>query len=472
MDQLKDLACERSTLGGVLRYSKDAWIEIGDIVDVNDYTLDLNQDTFKVLKHIFQKDIESKIDIPTIRSAASELKLVHLLDDKNKDYLHKLQNFHVELENIRGFAAKIKRLSVARELFWLCGDLQKDIVQVTGGESLSEILGIVENKVLNYTNSLSANNQSSTVQVSEGLHEWLENAAANPVDIIGVPTGLAYFDQAWGGLRRKAMNVIGARMGVGKTWIGENVLLRIAIKEKIPVLNLDTEMSLDGHWPRILGILAQCNPTIIENGKYSLDNEIKRRVVKAEKLLGEIPYSYQNVSDMSFEEILSYARRWVVRSVGKTNGVTNDAVLLYDYFKVMHAQDINSNMSESQALGFQATSLSNFLMKYDISNLSFAQLNREGNNRTGTDVFADSDKILRFASAAATYHRKTTEEIAESGGPSKGFHKMTIEKTRYGVMPDYGDYININFDTNSGLIKEVGTRNGEINKATGFTMSG
>ncbi len=317
-------------------------------------------------------------------------------------------------------------------------------MKVTGAESLSEIVGVAESRIIDFSNNLSANKNEGIIRITDGIDEWVEYVESNPVDVLGLPIGMPIYDRLTGGIRRKSVSIIAARPGQGKSLLACKAGLNITYKHKFPILYLDSEMNKESHWSRILAIISGATITEVETGKY-VHNEMKRnKVRKAIEMLKKMQFYYINIANCSFEEIMSYARRWVLKDVGRTGGVTNECLMIYDYFKLMDDNDLNK-MSETQRIGFQLMAVNDFAIKYDIGVLAFAQLGRGGD-------IADSDRILRYASSVAIVSPKSQEEIAETG-PMAGNKKLVITKARYG-MDNENDYINIHHERETGRFTE------------------
>jgi len=216
----------------------------------------------------------------------------------------------------------------------------------------------------------------------------------------------------------------------------DNVALYVAKTLKIPILYLDTEMDQQGHFHRIWANLASVSQDDIETGKFSRNSSKMSRVQKSMEEFVDVPYFYKNVAGKPFEEILSIARKWLVKDVGKdSNGKTKDCLLVYDYMKLMTSDALMGNLQEYQIMGFQMTGLHNFSVKHDIPILTAVQLNREGG-------ISQSERIKWLSSGVAVYDRKTDEEIRAS---SLGNMKVSIIKSRYGKCTSFNEYINYTF---------------------------
>ena len=81
-----------------------------------------------------------------------------------------------------------------------------------------------------------------------------------------------------GGLRRKCVDLVAARPKVGKSMFGDAVAMHVASNLNIPVLVLDTEMSKEDHYNRILANLSGVEINKIATGKFS-ENEIDKRKI-------------------------------------------------------------------------------------------------------------------------------------------------------------------------------------------------
>jgi len=178
-------------------------------------------------------------------------------------------------------------------------------------------------------------------------------------------------------------------------------------------------------------------------------------------------YYHQCIGGMPFEDQLSLARRWLAKEVGLNSDHTaKPCVIVYDYIKLMSADNITKNMQEYQALGFMMTGLHNFALRYKIPILAFVQLNRDGIDRESTDVASGSDRILWLCSNFSIYKPKSDEEVAVDG-PQHGNRKLVPLVARHGKGLDPGDYINMMFKGWCGKITEGKTHFQVVRESTG-----
>jgi replicative DNA helicase len=243
----------------------------------------------------------------------------------------------------------------------------------------------------------------------------------------------------------------------GKSVLCDNVALHVSGKLNLPVLVLDTEMSEQDHWNRIWANISGIPINEIKTGDFKKDPMKRAAIVEARDKLASIPYFYINVSGKGFDEILSIARRWVLKEVGfEPTGRTKDCLIIYDYFKLMDSSGLSQNVAEFQAMGFQATKLHNFCVEHDVPCLSFVQLNRDGIEKESADVISQSDRIGWLCTSFTILKEKSIDEIADDG-PRNGNRKLVPVLSRHGPgMTDDG-YICLEMKGELARMREIGT---------------
>jgi len=439
---LADPSAERAVLSGICKYGDEVYLEVADILQETSFTIDSNSIIFKCLKTLCEKHEIKSIDIASIFSVAQDLGVSSVLSRKEEtQHLKAILDFPVNKENVLKFAAKVRKLQIARLLHEQLETAKEKLLSVTGSEPVSNIVSIAEDTVFDFT-SLINDSESNPVCLGDGLADYVQSLIDNPVDQIGIPTGFPVYDQAiGGGLRKSTVNVIAARPKTGKTLLVDNMGLNIA-KLGIPVLNLDTEMTKEDHINRILAMLTETEIANIETGKFANSQDKKKKIDEAIQQLSEMKIFYKSIAGKPFEEQLSLMRRWIVKDVGlEDDGTAKPCVIFYDYLKLMDSQGMSQDLKEYQVLGFMMTSLHNFATRYKVPIMAFIQLNRDGITKESTDTASGSDRIIWLCSNFTIFKRKSDEEIAEDG-PSEGNRKLVPIISRHGGGLDDNDYIN------------------------------
>jgi replicative DNA helicase len=467
---------ELAVLAGICKYGADAYYDVADMLSEKTFNTEPNGLIYRCINKILKEDDTAKIDIALIQSTAHELGVSYLLTKKEEIiHLQLIMDFPIELSNVRKFAAKIRKLEIAKLSHSHLEEAQQKLLEVKGDETVASILGIAEDAIFDFTSLL--NDQSEApVNMGEGTADRLKELAENPVTQMGISTGFKVYDMCiGGGLRDATINVIGARPKIGKTLLADNIGLYIAHTHNIPVLNMDTEMIKMDHESRILANMSEVPIEDIETGQFGKYPNIKEKVLSNAKKLTTIPYYHKSIAGKPFEEQLALMIRWLAKSVGfNPDGTAKRCVIIYDYLKLMDTQGLD-NLAEFQQLGFMMSSLHNFMVRYNIPCLAFMQLNRDGITKEGTDTASGSDRIIWLCSNFTIYKKKSDEEIAEDG-TKHGNRKLVPVVARHGCGLDDGDYINCYMTGKFGRIVEGKTKLELVNKKDddqeGFMIEG
>ena len=244
----------------------------------------------------------------------------------------------------------------------------------------------------------------------------------------------------------------------GKSTFCENVAMNISSRG-IPILVLDTEMTQEDHWNRLLANLSDVPINDIITSKFYKDPNKVKAVRGAAKKIKDLPYHFISVAGKGFDEILSITRRWLMKYVGyDSNGRMNDCVIIYDYMKLMTSTGISDNVAEYQALGFQITQLHNFCVEYDVPCLSFVQLNRDGITREAEDVVSGSDRLIWLCTSFSLLKARTEEEVLEESSIGRGINRRLVPiVSRHGPGPEHGS-IYMRMTGDRAKLEEIGLR--------------
>jgi replicative DNA helicase len=472
---LCDPSSERAVLSCILHYGDKAYLEINDLISENTFTIDSNQFIYSCVKYLFDKEDTKTIDIASIYSAAQNLGLLHILQKKEEaQHLKAIKDFPADIENLKKFASKIKKLEIARSLHKELENAQEKLLDISGSESISSILGIAEDTLLDFGSNLSNDNEPSIL--GKDIESYLDYLIENPIDQMGISSGYPIYDQSiGGGFRKGTINVIAARPKVGKSLWCDNVSLNVAGNLGIPVLNMDTEMNSKDHIHRMLAMMTEIEINNIETGRFSKSPSQYEKIKEASEKLQKMPVYYKSIAGKPFDEQLGLMRRWIHKDVGTNpDGTAKDCLIIYDYLKLMDSNGISQDMKEYQVLGFMMTSLHNFAVKYQLPILAFIQLNRDGISKESTDTASGSDRIIWLCSNFSIFKRKSDEEIAEDGIDS-GNRKLIPLISRHGAGLDDNDYINFNMKGWCAKITEGSTKlelsNSTSKKKDGFIIN-
>lgn len=448
-----DRPTERAVLSGLAQYGKDAFLEIQDIIQIEDFIDQDNKIIWKCLEHAIEN--HDKIDVPTLIASASIIGFYDAINTKNQtEYIRSIFNMPIELDNIRPHAKKLHKLTIIRECQRTHKEAYENLSRLQGEENIDEILSVSESPVFNLINKLNSDRKDAPEQIAKDSEAKIQYLIDNPIEMAGIPTPWKRLNAAiGGGIRNGGVSLFAARPGEGKSTLAKETGIHVAGNIKIPVLMLDTEMILDEQFHRCLAGLSKIPIKQIETGKFGKNENDVIKVKKAAKFLSSIPLKFQSVAGKTFEDILSIIRRWIIKEVGvDENGNTNPCLVIYDYFKLQSASEFESGMQEFQMLGFQIARLTDFCKEYDFPCMSFVQINRDGITKETSDILAQSDRLLWLALAVTIFKSKDDNEMAETG--KFGNMKMIPLKARFGPKLHYGNYINMKMQGDISYIEE------------------
>lgn len=466
---LSDVGAERAVLAGLFSYGLESYVEISDILSHSSFAHQNNQVIYKCIEKILNNDAE--VDLPSILSASEQLNLSGVIKTNQElEYINSLMEFPIKKENVVHFAAQIKKFELARKAKRIANKITKDLDSINGDESVDEIINIIETPITDFLRQDDVGQKPE--KLGDDIDEYLEFLLENKCDQIGLSSGFPRFDAVvGGGLRRKCVDLVSARPGVGKSVFADNVALHNA-RKGIPVLMLDTEMSKEDHLNRVVSNISGVPIEEVSTGKFGDDDEKLIKVKEAMEEIRDIPYTYVSVAGAPFETIMNTIKRWIVQDVGQDEyGRTNDCLVVYDYLKLMSSSSINNNMQEYQALGFQITNLHNLAVKFDFPCLSFVQLNRDGITKESTDAVSGSDRLIWLCTSFSIFKLKSAEELAEDG-PSSGNRKLVTLKARHGAGLMDGNYINMNMIGSHSQLLELRTRDEVRSSPDGDVIEG
>lgn len=451
---LNDVGAERAVIAAILTGGADAMLDIEEILTTNDFYGRHHGRIFTILKHLVHDKSATAFDIPTIIATAKMLGFDQLIGkNKDEEYLASLFSESVGLDNARSLAAVVWKLSTGRQAYQCTRSIQKDLKDLNGSESIEEILKMIEEPVFDFTGKI-VSQDNQLVTIGDNFDEIIGALAADPKDIIGLPTGFQLFDHAiGGGLRPGGITVVGARPKVGKSFYCLNVSYNIA-QTKIPVLYLDTELPQKWQLLRLASLISGVKLDRIETGQFASQPDESSAVYGARQSIQALPLTHYSIAGQSVDNSLSIVRRWLAKYVGfLPNGKAKPCVILYDYLKLMDGGDIRNNLAEYQVLGLLLTKMHNFALQYDIPILATVQVNREGTNKDAGDVISGSDRILWLASSFTLLRKKTPDEMTDDPA-SNGDRVLKVTDTRFGAGMEPGEYINVKSDLSKARMTE------------------
>lgn len=402
---------ERSVLGSVL-LSRDAMIEIAEIVNPEMFYKDTHQDIFEAMKSLYEN--RSPIDVVTVSQWLKKKK--DLKKTGGVAYLTDLVNSVPTAAHVVGYAKIVKDYYIKRQMI-SAGSEMVEMAFDEGAET-EQVLDAAEQSVF----SLSQRNiKRGFVHVKEALNESfdrLDELSKTPGGVRGVPTGVRDLDDALSGMQESNLIILAARPGVGKTALALNIAQYAAVEKKIPVGYFSLEMSNLELVDRMLICQANIDAWKMKTGNLKDEEFVK--LSEAMGILADSPLYVDDTPGISILEMRTKARRLQIEHGLK--------LVVVDYLQLA----VGSGKYENrvQEVGAISQGLKNLARELRVPVLALSQLSRAIEQR-GTKVpqlsdLRESGSIEQDADVVMFLYRENDDNLTD--------HKLNIAKHRNGPL--------------------------------------
>ena len=419
MSSLSSLQVERHCIGGLIQ-SPQVFPEVERFLSEKDFTNKIHQVIFSSIKSFLLSN--KQLDKILLAQEISNLGISFADNINIFDYIESVSFAQITYKATVEACKELVKLRVLRDIDKVCEDIQRH-VQKSVSQDLNRTIVEVDALYGEKTNIL--NDQIEEVSMFDNLWDLAKETSNNPQEEIGISTPYPEFNRLFGGFRNKNLYIIAARAKAGKSnWIDETAY-GISNMHKIPCLILDTELSTREVQFRSMAARTGVNLWYLETGQWSRNKELYEKVNSS---LKDISKNYNvthfAVGNKKIEEILSIARRWYLKKVGRGQ----KCLICFDYLKIV---EFTGNKQEYQLMGDKVDALKKLSEELDCPVLTAVQSNRSGitTNRDVSELVDDessigiSDRISWYASFVAILRRKVSEEIILDS-PESGTHKM------------------------------------------------
>jgi len=189
---LANVGIERAIIASVCQYGKDALIEVEDLgVCAESFTQASNQALYSCLKNVLERHVE--IDQALLFISIKEAGYGSLFEGRRDiEYLGSLFTFPIVESNIRPFAVKLERLAIARKAIQQHRLAIEALKEVSGNESLDDIISMSENPVFDLILELNRSKDRGPHVLFEGIEEYINYLRENKQEQMGIPTPVAH----------------------------------------------------------------------------------------------------------------------------------------------------------------------------------------------------------------------------------------------------------------------------------------
>ncbi len=269
----------------------------------------------------------------------------------------------------------------------------------------------------------------------------------------GLPTGLADFDAALGGLHNGELVIMAARPRMGKTSLAVQIAKHNA-KRGRRVMVVSLEMSAIELTTKMLCGQAGVDANRTRTGRLD-DDDMAALSDAAQSLFTATMTIIDRPAGMTVAEI-----RRVARQVQKRDGLE---LLVIDYLQLLNADDPRAPRQEQVAA--MARRLKGLARELDVPVLVLAQLNRQaeskGTNRPQLSHLRESGAIEQDADVVMFIHRE--EVYRPDDDDVRGKADLFVAKNRNGPARDF----QLEFDAATTTFRTPATRWSEFDEHSG-----
>lgn len=360
----QSLEAEYSVLGGLM-LEREAFDQVADIIDINDFYKPAHQFIYKVILDLHQKS--QPIDLVTVMNllqARNELEQIG-----GAEYLLTLLEKVVSAANIDSHAKIIKDKSLLRRLI----HTSTGLIEKAYSNDFTEVetlIDIAEAEILKVGENKMTGGLIGTMEIVKTSIEKIEDLYKRKADVTGCPTGFIELDKMTSGLHPGELTIIAARPSMGKTAFSLNLATHMALRAKKTVAYFSVEMSKESVMMRLLSGESKISMGEIRTGR--IQDASWPKLIQAAGALSEAPLFIDDTAGISPFEIRARCRR-----LKATHGL--DCIMI-DYLQMM---DLKQKVeSRERAVSEISKALKSIAKELKVPVIALAQLNRGVEGRT------------------------------------------------------------------------------------------
>ena len=402
---------EQAVLGSML-ISPACVPSVIEQLKAEDFYVETNRLIFDTISQMFTDG--RPIDPVTV---LDEMKFAGHKNHANRDYFMQLMETTPSATNVLEYTGIVRGKSMLREL----QQASAEIIDLTRKEEEEPqtIADLAEQKIYAVRQGREVKGFASINEAIREVYDQLDELAANPGKLPGIPTGFSLLDQYIGGLNKSDLILMAARPGMGKTAIALNMALNAARKSGKTVVIFQLEMSKSQLATRLLSSEGLVDSKKLRMG--NLNDDDWQRMAGATEVLQRLPILIDENSGITVPEMKAKCRR-----LGKDLGL-----IVIDYLQLMHSPKHTDN--RVQEVAEISRSLKIMAKELQVPVLCCSQLSRgpEGrtNKRPMLSDLRESGSIEQDADIVLFIYR---DDYYNDESEKKNTAELIVAKNRHG----------------------------------------
>lgn len=432
LPEFTNASLELAVIECLIREGVFAYNEIRDELADDSFSNHLHAGCYRALKELFAEG-SSKVDRNVFVVQAQKINDCEWPTISEVDAWN---SRNIETSNLKNMVLSLNELKIKRVIAGQVASVV-DYINTNKRSSVADIQKAVRTLLLDKVSSQSDYMQDAMVTTMN----FLEKMKRNERELV-LSSGFNSIDALLeqGGFKAGTLNVIGARPGVGKSAILNNIIYNMLIADKehklYPMVMFSLEMTKDELIKRFLSRMGKVQSSCFYNGNVSPESwaSIVRGIKDAFDHESETPRLILiDKGGLTLDDVKNY----IDEIVSRYGGVS---VISLDYLQLM---PVNTNyQTKASALGEISGALKNMAMQYKSIVFSAVQLNRTADDAKAelkSSMIKDSGSIEQDADFIMLMRKKLIE-----GAESISERDICITKNRNGTtgafsMHFYGD---------------------------------
>ena len=324
---------ERATLGALL-INKDAMLNVGDIIQADDFYFDTHRLIFGAMSELYHA--RTPIDVVNLANRLEEKG--HLEAIGGRATIVDLANQVPTASHVEHYAGIVQKKSTLRKLIGAAHKMVGFGYQEE--DDVESLLDMAEQELFAVSQKYLRNNFVPLNTVLGEAFDRIDKMHRDGGKLRGIPTGFKALDEKLGGLQPSDLVILAARPSMGKSALMLDIARSAAVKGKVGVGIISLEMSKEQIIDRLLCAEADVDMWKLRSGKLSdsPDNDDFPRIGEAMGILSEAPLFIDDSASANVMEIRTKARRLQME-----HGL---GLLIIDYLQLMHGRANTDNRTQ------------------------------------------------------------------------------------------------------------------------------
>ncbi len=358
-----DIEAEQAVIGSMLT-DKDAVLSSVEVLSKEAFYREDNKAIFDAILSLYAKN--EPVDLITVKNELVEAGNFERVG--GIEYLASLPDKVPTTANVERYIKIVEEKYMLRNLIQSSNELLALGYNET--EEIDEILDLAERKIFDLSEHKNTKGYASIKDVLVESFAELERLYNQKGSITGVPSGFIDLDNMTSGFHGSELIIIAARPAMGKSAFAINIATNAAVKNNVPVVIFNLEMSKEQIGNRILGSEAMVDSNKIRTGQ--IEDSDWGKLATASGLLSDAPIYIDDTPGIKVMDIRTKCRKLKMeKKIG---------LIVIDYLQLIQGSSKRGGTRE-QEISEISRSLKILAKELDVPVIALSQLSRSVESR-------------------------------------------------------------------------------------------